>query len=235
MNTRQFVALPAAMLLSTAAANAGIINGNFENGLTGWTIEWGSWSTPPLPGGNHVAACSEDCYLSQIFELPAGAQTLSFKYRFFHSGTPGPGPNDFLKIQMLDPGDLTPLIPPAVGDSDSGTIVGEDHNGIYFVNADYTSVSPIMPDNFHHVSVDVSFLPPQQDVRFQFVQFGFTDGQNSTIVADDVAVIVPEPVGVVPLLLAVTLIRRRVANLWPSLISRERVHARRDLHKVREV
>lgn len=192
-------------------ARATIINGDFEDGLNGWSIESGTFVAAPDLTGNHFAVSSQGGRLRQVFDLPPGAQTLTFRYLYHQSG-PGGGccPFDFLNFYLLDPLTFDNLIPPAPGFELAALFLGQDHTGVYAANPDFVSVTGPDDDGLRYVNVHLAHLPSQQNVYLEFGSFEFDDGRDSLLAIDDVVVSVPDARAGLAIAILALLVTRRL-------------------------
>jgi hypothetical protein len=201
-----------ALLATGAAARATIINGDFEDGLTGWTVVDGNWIVLPGSGGQHFAVSDVGGFIQQDFLIPAGAQTLELDYALIQSGPGGTqGPTDFVSMYLVDPGTADSLIPPAAGFEFTNLFLNETQNGVGAVNPDYVTITFGGGANPDHVSVDLSHLITGQAARIAF-QFSdnLHDQLDSLLAVDNVLITVPEPgCGCLALLASALLLGRR--------------------------
>jgi hypothetical protein len=154
---------------SLSQASPTLINGDFENGLTGWSYSSGDYVFIVEDDSlNHLAQINEfpvtggTSSLSQTFQIPAGAQSLSFDVRMFSDDTP-------------------------TTDVFTAYFNGE---AIYTLNNDS------FPPNFETVTRDVSSLVGQ-DVTLDFCLVADAENGKSTYLhVDNVAVsavVIPVP------------------------------------------
>jgi hypothetical protein len=73
-------------LTVTTTTTSGLVNGNFESGLTGWTVGGSATTSTTVHGGAASAMVGStsptaDSSIKQTFTMPANATTLSFFYR----------------------------------------------------------------------------------------------------------------------------------------------------------
>ncbi len=166
MKTRKCIVAALALWVGySAPASAQPVNSDFEDGLTGWIPELPDTPigdvSPINVLGNGLAALQEGTpspgtptsasrsSISQVFDLPASAERLSFRYRL--SAAPiirnSPVPPDSLSVFLSAPGAPTPILPVFYVDSD-GTMQFDPAN---------TEVSQYEdPDGLRSVIFDVS-------------------------------------------------------------------------------
>ena len=195
----RLVILLASMVIA-GVAEADIVNGDFEDGLNGWSVESGEFAAVTDAAGNHWAMSQTGGRLRQGFDLPLGAQALTFRYFYHQTGSGGgSGPQDFLNFYLQDPDTLANLIPPPEGFEGFPLFLGQDHLGLYAFNPEYVSVTEPDDEWVRFVTVDLAHLPPQQSARLEFGSFEFDDGRDSRLAIDDVVVVVPEPASIMVL------------------------------------
>jgi hypothetical protein len=205
----RFIGIIAVALLAPST-RADLINGNFENGLTGWTVDSGTWAAPVDNTGNHWAATLTGGLLWQSFTLPAGAQALSLRYGYGQSG-PGGGSGwpDHINFYLLDAVSNANLIPPLPGEESAAAYLGQDWRGLYAVNPAYVTVTPPDADEIRHVTVSLTHVPAGQEVLVAFGSFEYAgDGRDSYLMVDDVSVTVPEPATLLMAALGAAALRR---------------------------
>jgi hypothetical protein len=187
--------------LSVYPARAGsLINGDFSQGLTGWTV-----SDPALVSvvnGQAVineSATALEVDLSQTFTVPSGALSLSFTLVTVVTEDDGNPPNAF-GASLLNPNTLLPVVPTVDASTDSfytrdlvtGVTQGQAASGV--------TVSPT-PDALPLlITVNLPSALIGQDVTILFrLLSGGTDA-GSSVTLDNVLVAangaVPEPTGV---------------------------------------
>ena len=197
-------------LIGATAAPAGIVNGDFEDGLTGWSVESGEFSAVADYTGNHWAISYFGGRLRQTFELPLGAMELSFRYVFSQTGPGGGGYLfDYINFFLCDPDTSESLIPPAEGFEGLPLFLGQDHMEIYAVNPEYVAVSDPDENGTRYVTISLTHLPPLQSAYIEFGLFEFDDGRDTLLAVDDVVVTIPEPGGAILLALGFVVVARR--------------------------
>ena len=186
------------ILFGATLASAGIINGDFEDGLNGWSIESGEFSAFADYTGNHWALSHYGGRLRQTFQMPLGAAELSFRYVFSQSGEGGGGPLvDYINFFLCDSATSERLIPPAEGFEGLPLFLGQDHVEIYAVNPEYVTVSVPDENDTRYVTLSLAHVPPLQDAYLEFGFMEYDDGRSTLLAVDDVVITIPEPGGVV--------------------------------------
>ena len=208
---RQFRLIAVLVILSGAApASAGIVNGDFEDGLTGWSIMSGEFSAFADYTGNHWALSHYGGRLRQTFQMPLGAAELSFRYVFSQSGAGGGGPLvDYINFFLCDPATSESLIPPAEGFEGLPLYLGQDHREIYAVNPEYVTVGAPDENDARRVTLSLTHLPPLQNAYLEFGFMEYDDGRSTLLAVDDVVLTIPEPSGVVLLTFGLVSMARR--------------------------
>ncbi len=179
----------AAALLLPAPAQAGLVNGDFSAGLSGWQLRG------PVTDGGGDAVLAEHpteimTTLSQEFVIPPGAESLAFEFRLASepdstSGSPFP---DAFAVSLLDPVTFVPLLSsPGVPDYFHVDVGGATEYDPALVN--------VVGDT---VTLDLSSLGPA-DTFLAFDLLGGDNGLATTVEVDNVVLserqgfIIPEP------------------------------------------
>jgi hypothetical protein len=168
---------------------ADIINGNFDNGLIGWTTE----GDVSVVNGMAVLDTAESEFgalisLNQQTGVIPGFSVLSFDFGF-SGGNPTPPPEtfpDFLQISFFDSISDAPELNPG--------FVAIDPLGIYDLNPIGT-LTPILNSNLlYHFSMDISGLAGREGVLY-FDLSNQDDAFDSKAYVDNVTITatVPEP------------------------------------------
>ena len=167
----------------TVDASSSVQNGNFSNGLNGWTVEWGYVVNPSDYAlfAEHPIDISST--LSQEFTIPSLAQVLSFE--ILMSETPGEDSDtsewpDAFTASLLDPITNNPLIAND-GYTDFFYI---DNSGVIDTVADFTG---------RKVSLDVSGFAGC-DAYLVFDLWMSYDGKQTIAQLDNVEIsVIPAP------------------------------------------
>ena len=174
-------------LIGTPAAYAGVVNGDFEDGLAGWSVESGDFGAVVDYTGNHWALSHYGGRLRQTFEMPLDAMELSFRYIFSQTGPGGGGPlADYINFFLCAPGTSESLIPPADGFEGLPLFLGQDHMEIYAVNAEYVTVSDPDENETRYITISLAHLPPLQSAYIEFGMLDFDDDRSTLLAVDDV-------------------------------------------------
>jgi hypothetical protein len=183
------------LVATASSAGAAVTNGDFEDGLNGWTTTPGGWTTiEPPPGGNHLAITDSGGQLSQIFNIPAGAQRLEFDFKFFNNGmNPNEPLSDSVSFALEDPSTGDSLVPPIAGLEIIPIFFNHTASGFISFNPASVTYTPAGPNDPDRISLDISHLSAGQNADIVFRHLNFNDGLSSFLVLDNVVVTVPEP------------------------------------------
>jgi len=198
--------------------SAELVNGDFENGLTGWDVS-GDVHWLETPEGNGVAVFGDGLsWIQQEFAIPLGARTLSFLY-VMHSaeGQPDTSPfQDTFNALLLDPVTGERLLPPPDEPPLSPAFFSYDREAGPSFDTDFVTLGDPDPDGVRLVTLDVSSLPPAQQALLHFQFLEEDDGYASLVGLDDVVITVPEPSAAFLAVAAVGVhaLRRRIAGVF---------------------
>lgn len=177
------------LLWASALAGAnGITNGDFSDGLNGWTVTSGTVTD----GGGHALLAENAAVLlsslEQQFVMPEGISKLAFYYEMVSAVDPGEltgGPADAFIASLLDAGTLLPILStPGYPDF------------FYLADTGFMDFDPaIVTVSGGLVTLDltsVMALIQGTQVILAFDLLGFYDGAATQVRVDNVALI-PEP------------------------------------------
>ena len=180
--------------LAQPAVAGDLINGDFEDGLSGWTTH-GPVSTVGIDDHwayfqENPAGFTTDLY--QVFNLPSFPGELSFLYLLWAYGGPSSGPPETLGVYVLDPDTLLPLLPVSLEEAVSVLNVGIDGNINY--DPDVVTVTEPDEDGVRLVTVDLSSLPGGREVYLRYTLLSWGDEQTVWLAVDDVVVTGVQPI-----------------------------------------
>jgi hypothetical protein len=194
-----FLSLSIFLFLLPSLVSATVINGDFSDGLNGWTTEdldigWNiSSPSASVYVDSEQAVLKTQGYLSDIvlislyqpIMVPSLANTLSFDVGFWQgpvdSDDPGDGFPDFLSVSYLD----------GIDSAFDLFFMNYDYHGPYKVNGSLTYLS----SGWYRFSTNISGLSNRSGILF-FDFFDDLDGYYSTAKIDNVQISVaqvPEP------------------------------------------
>lgn len=173
----------AAAMVPSAMADP-LANGDFESGLSPWIIEGTVTIENAGASGNAAVLHETDSRgLSRIyqdFDIDAGAEWLSFRYRLYSNvtGDSAVPPDSFGAILTDQGSPRMPLI--AVSQPGfSKAMLYEDARGEFLRDSAYVYRAPTPdPDGFYTVVMDISSLSDQDDTPAR-IEFSFANGDNN--------------------------------------------------------
>jgi len=216
-------AIWAACVLLCARQTLAISNGDFGAGLTGWNTD-ANLSYGPVSVVAGQAVLDEDAVLlattlAQEFVIPAGAQSLSF---YLSGSSQVVDSNavsfpDAFQALLLDPITGVPILstdPPPSPFKEFFYIDVSGPGSVVYDPSLLTITGQIL-------TLDLMSVPGGTPALLRFELLGSEDGRQTQVIVDDVELsVIPEPVGLICLPLAMAglaaYIRRRRRSTWPG-------------------
>ncbi|NES94131.1 MAG: hypothetical protein F6K32_02710 [Desertifilum sp. SIO1I2] len=193
--TDSHIAALSAPLTSTPLI--GILNGNFDTTLDGWTTRG---ITTIL---NEQATLSEDerflSNLSQTFQIPEGAKYLQFTLKDTTLGTNLSAPPDAFEVALLDTRTKLSLVDTATGLTQTDSFLNLQHDGQAYFGSGVTLPSTATPGSSLSLyspmtfKVDVSGIAAGTLATLYFDLLGFGE-KDARIILDNVLILTNEPI-----------------------------------------
>lgn len=182
------------------ATYADLLNGNFDDGLNGWTVE-GDVSIATTAGGESFARFQENgvgarSRIQRTFDLPADPDVLSFRYQLTTSSqerTSKVAPDSFAVFLTAASDPQTRLVVPPSSDPDfSRAYYYADGDGVGLFDSQYVTVTDGPQGAWTTVTLDVSGLAGSLSVHLEFALLTGDNDITTVLAIDDAYTTCPE-------------------------------------------